>query len=156
VRRQSHPNNQNTIWISAWTASTNVYICEGDSPYNFAHINCDEPSRPNTWSSQQMKSIFLLPPHLLTFATEFLLSGSLYRTNIHLNFPTSFWATSNLKMAVFWDVAPCSLVDINRRFREAYFFHHHGATSQKTAIFILVVMRTWNFFKYIGPIHTQF
>jgi hypothetical protein len=29
-------------------------------------------------------------------------------------------------MAVFWDVAPSSLVHINRRFREAYCHHHHG------------------------------
>jgi hypothetical protein len=26
----------------------------------------------------------------------------------------------NMKIAVFWDVAPCSLVDIDRPFREAY------------------------------------
>jgi hypothetical protein len=25
-----------------------------------------------------------------------------------------------MKMAVFWDVAPCSLVDIDQRFRGAY------------------------------------
>jgi hypothetical protein len=25
-----------------------------------------------------------------------------------------------MKMTVFWDVAPCSLVEINRRFRGAY------------------------------------
>jgi hypothetical protein len=32
----------------------------------------------------------------------------------------------SLKMAVFWDVAPCSLVDIDRRFRAAYYLHHQG------------------------------
>jgi hypothetical protein len=30
-------------------------------------------------------------------------------------------------MAVSWDVAPCSLVDIDRRFREAYYLHHQDA-----------------------------
>jgi hypothetical protein len=25
-----------------------------------------------------------------------------------------------MKIVVFWDVAPCSLVDIDKRFREAY------------------------------------
>jgi hypothetical protein len=29
------------------------------------------------------------------------------------------------KMAVFWDVASCSLEDIDRRFRAAYCLHHH-------------------------------
>jgi hypothetical protein len=62
-------------------------------------------------------------------------------------------------MAVFWDVAPCSLVDTERSFRGGYSFHHqgdaplkrrtistrlHGATAQKTAIFTLVAVRTWN------------
>jgi hypothetical protein len=28
-----------------------------------------------------------------------------------------------LNMAVFWDVAPCSLMDIDRRFRGAYCHH---------------------------------
>jgi hypothetical protein len=40
-----------------------------------------------------------------------------------------------MKMAVFWDVMPCSLVEIDRRFRGAFCLHHQGATSQKTAIF---------------------
>jgi hypothetical protein len=30
------------------------------------------------------------------------------------------------KMAVFWDVAPRSLVDTNRGFRLAYCLHHQG------------------------------
>jgi hypothetical protein len=29
-------------------------------------------------------------------------------------------------MAVFWDVAPCSLVEIDRRFRGAYRLRHQG------------------------------
>jgi hypothetical protein len=47
-------------------------------------------------------------------------------------------------MAVFWDVAPCSLVEVYRSFRGACCFHHqqwvstrlHGATSQTTVIFL--------------------
>jgi hypothetical protein len=30
----------------------------------------------------------------------------------------------SMKIAVFWDVAPCSLVGTDRRFRGAYCFHH--------------------------------
>jgi hypothetical protein len=64
-------------------------------------------------------------------------------------------------MAVFWDVAPCSLVDNEQRFRKAYCpiirvmmmeavrssdmsisTRLHGATSQKIAIFIRIAVRT--------------
>jgi hypothetical protein len=45
------------------------------------------------------------------------------------------------KMTVFWDVTPCSLVEIDRIFRGAYCLHH-TRTSQKTVIFILVPVRT--------------
>jgi hypothetical protein len=34
-----------------------------------------------------------------------------------------------MKMAVFWDVAPRSLVDIDRRFRGAYCPRHQGGDS---------------------------
>jgi hypothetical protein len=42
---------------------------------------------------------------------------------------------ANMKMAVFWVVDPCSLVEVYRRFRGACCLNHHGATTQKTAIF---------------------
>jgi hypothetical protein len=29
-----------------------------------------------------------------------------------------------MKMVAFWDVASCSLVDVYRRFRGDYYFHH--------------------------------
>jgi hypothetical protein len=55
-------------------------------------------------------------------------------------------------MAVFWDVTPCSLIDTDRSFRGTYCLHYqgfgqylpglHGATSQKTAIFVLAAMKT--------------
>jgi hypothetical protein len=52
------------------------------------------------------------------------------------------------KMAVFWVVAPCSLVEVYQRFRGPCCLHHqgdgpddggrvHGATTQKTAISVL-------------------
>jgi hypothetical protein len=31
----------------------------------------------------------------------------------------------SMKMTVFWDVAPCSLVEVYLRFRGAYCFRHH-------------------------------
>jgi hypothetical protein len=32
----------------------------------------------------------------------------------------------SMKTAVFWDVAPCSLVDVYRRFRDDSCLHHQG------------------------------
>jgi hypothetical protein len=44
-----------------------------------------------------------------------------------------------MKMAVFWAVAPCSLVEVHQRFRGPCCLHHQGDdrddTTQKTAIF---------------------
>jgi hypothetical protein len=37
-----------------------------------------------------------------------------------------------MKMAVLWDVSPCSLVDIDRCFRGAYCLHHQGDIYQIT------------------------
>jgi hypothetical protein len=33
---------------------------------------------------------------------------------------------TNMKMTAFWDVALCSFVDVDRRFRGAYCLHHQG------------------------------
>jgi hypothetical protein len=64
-----------------------------------------------------------------------------------------------IKMAVFWVVAPCSLVEVYQHFRGAYrlmmeaasasetsvnFYQTRWATNQKTAIFILAAVRTSN------------
>jgi hypothetical protein len=42
-------------------------------------------------------------------------------------------------MTVFWDDAPFSLVEINRRFRGAYCLHH---LDDQEIIFILAAART--------------
>jgi len=34
---------------------------------------------------------------------------------------------ASMKFRVFWDVAPCSHVEVDRRFRGAYCLHHQGA-----------------------------
>jgi hypothetical protein len=39
---------------------------------------------------------------------------------------------ASMKMAVFWDVAPCSLVEIDRRFRGAYSLCYQGFPSRPT------------------------
>jgi hypothetical protein len=42
-------------------------------------------------------------------------------------------------MAIFWDVAPCSLVDTDPCFRDAKCLHHQGdrVTFQNSAVFVL-------------------
>lgn len=37
---------------------------------------------------------------------------------------------TNMEMALSWDVVPCSLVDIYRRFRGSYCLHQHRDTNQ--------------------------
>jgi hypothetical protein len=37
-----------------------------------------------------------------------------------------FFMAVSLEMPVFWDTAPCRLVEYDQRFRCAYCFHHHG------------------------------
>jgi hypothetical protein len=44
---------------------------------------------------------------------------------------------SNMKMAVFWDIAPCSLVEVDRRFKGRYCLHQQGDES-----FIALMMET--------------
>jgi hypothetical protein len=35
-------------------------------------------------------------------------------------------SAKNMEMTAFWVIALCSLVYVDRRFRDAYYFHHHG------------------------------
>jgi hypothetical protein len=74
-----------------------------------------------------------------------------------------FWNFKTIwipKMAVFWVLSPCCLVQFYRRFRSACCSSPwwqqtplkrrqtstrlHGATTHKTAIFIFAAVRTWN------------
>jgi hypothetical protein len=50
-----------------------------------------------------------------------------------------------MKMIAFWNIAPCNLVEMDRRFRRAYCLHHqgdesstrlHGAICQRAIIFV--------------------
>jgi hypothetical protein len=47
-----------------------------------------------------------------------------------------------LKIAVFWVVALCGLVEVYQRFTGPCCLHHQGAATQETAIFILAAVET--------------
>jgi hypothetical protein len=55
-----------------------------------------------------------------------------------------------MKVMALWDIASCSLIEVDQSFRGAYCFHqyaplkHNGAISQKAVIFILATVRTRN------------
>jgi hypothetical protein len=66
---------------------------------------------------------------------------------------------NTLKTRAFWDIAQCSLAEVDRRFRRAYCLHHQGDRSSETSvsfyqtarcnnskdgIFILDAVRTWD------------
>jgi hypothetical protein len=45
---------------------------------------------------------------------------------------------ASMKMAVFWVVAPCSLVEVYRRFRGACCLHHQGDRNNREDSVLLV------------------
>jgi hypothetical protein len=59
------------------------------------------------------------------FSRSLVLSSTYLHTYLFLVRFQVLRAT-NMKMIFFWDVAPCSLVDIDRRFTGAYCLHHQG------------------------------
>jgi hypothetical protein len=44
-----------------------------------------------------------------------------------------------MEMVVFWEVTPCSLIDIDLRFRTSYCLHHQGDPSSLPLTLILIV-----------------
>jgi hypothetical protein len=68
-------------------------------------------------------------------------------------------STGGKKMAVFWYVASCDMVEICQRLGGAYYLHHHpddgdSTTSQKTTIFILAVITQMSTYtKFLSSMH---
>jgi hypothetical protein len=72
---------------------------------------------------------------------------------------SSLWSfqvltAAGMKFRFFWDVAPCSRIGVDQRFRGAYCtpMRLHGATSHKTLNFILTIELAYSllFWKQIG------
>jgi hypothetical protein len=56
----------------------------------------------------------------------------------------------DLKMAVFWDVTPCSLVDVERYFRETDCRHHQGNENMKSHLLdLFIIGKGYNLFKFL-------
>jgi hypothetical protein len=36
---------------------------------------------------------------------------------------------ASIKFRIFWNVAPCSHVEVDRRFRDVYYLHHQGLSA---------------------------
>jgi hypothetical protein len=55
-------------------------------------------------------------------------------------FQNAFWNASLtlMKITVFWDVAPCSMVEVYRRFTGVYCLHHQG---DETSVYLYQTTR---------------
>jgi hypothetical protein len=81
------------------------------------------PRRP-TWEEQRAQSLRII---IIIIILKVRILCRLYLFRVHSLFdPTAFQfrfqflTATSTEMAVFWDVAPCSLVDIDRRFRDYF------------------------------------
>jgi hypothetical protein len=54
---------------------------------------------------------------------ELFLYDRRYNSALYKNYFTRY-VKPKLKMIAFWDIAPCSLVEVDRRFRGAYCLRH--------------------------------
>jgi hypothetical protein len=53
--------------------------------------------------------------------------GSMFLRNVGICLQVTTQRTNiDMKMTAFWDVAPCSLIEVYGRFRGAYCLHHQG------------------------------
>jgi hypothetical protein len=59
------------------------------------------------------------------------------RFSLHEKYTTfEVLTAASVKMAVFWVVAPCSLVEVYRRFRGACCLHYQGDVTSLTALMV--------------------
>jgi hypothetical protein len=82
--------------------------------------------------------------HLLTRTTIRFPSGSSMKNQGE----TSRWKDTqsllNRTVNVVWEVVPCSLAKTDRRFKEAYCFHHQAGPHPRQTTFIPATVRTWD------------
>jgi hypothetical protein len=67
----------------------------------------------------------------------------------------TLWNTLNfkgMKFRVFWDVAPCSHVEVDQRFGGAYCLHHQGILMMEAVNFNFT---TWRYIPEDSTLHTR-
>jgi hypothetical protein len=57
-----------------------------------------------------------------------------------------------MKFRVFWDVAPCSHVEVDRRFRGAYCLHRQGYSSETSVNYSVT---TWHYILEDSELHVE-
>jgi hypothetical protein len=146
----------------AWSLDTGVFVCHNISRSSSIFPDSSRSACSNR-SSPTVEVSWLLIRQMLRYlwwwtgTSQDLCHYRTYRKNRrHKPFPKLGFETAiplvrlhvltvaSTKMTDFWDVAPCNLIKIYRRFWGAWCLHHQGdhrsgdgsATSQKTVIFI--------------------
>jgi hypothetical protein len=69
-------------------------------------------------------NIVYIPGHVSNIASQIKENSGDSQFIIHVEFEVL--TAASMKMAVFWVVAPCSLVEVYQRFRGTYCLHHLG------------------------------
>jgi hypothetical protein len=66
---------------------------------------------------------------------------------LHIHVLSGEWTKVPLKVTDFWDIAPCSIFEANRRFRSVYCLHHQDdeyAVRQKSFGNVRISPTIWN------------
>jgi hypothetical protein len=58
-------------------------------------------------------------------------------------------------MTVFWDVAPCSLVNTDPRFRRGYSLHHRDVLMMETSVSVYIHQTTWRSMPEDSHLHAR-
>jgi hypothetical protein len=65
--------------------------------------------------------------------------------------------SSGLKFRVFWDIMPCSQIDVDRRLRCACCLHHQGDTeaARTSETSVDIDLTTWQYIPEDSELHTR-
>jgi hypothetical protein len=87
------------------------------------------------WTSQRLLLVFINQKGTLN--TCIMVQACLYHSQVwNSKYIVRFevLTAASMKMTVFWYIAPCSLVEIDRRFRGAYCLHNQGSAPTRRNI----------------------
>jgi hypothetical protein len=126
--RQSHPHRPHSHELPARRIS-------GQAPRFLSLQNISTFNRPvadyspsNVYShlvGQKFNFLSWIPKFITVFIKDRHWSLS-WDSWIFISVRLQALTAASMKMTVFWDVAPCTLIEIDRHFGDAYWFHHQG------------------------------